>query len=93
MSRVLVIAPAWVGDVVMTHALIKLLHRENPNAQIDLLCPSWLSSIAKRMPAINTVIDMPIKHGELKLKTRYQIGKTLREKKYDRAIIVPTSLK
>jgi heptosyltransferase-2 len=45
------------------------------------------------MPEVNNVIDMPLGHGQLQLKQRYQLGKSLRSKHYDQAILLPNSLK
>ena len=92
-QKILIAGPAWVGDMVMAQSLfITLKQRPNP-VEIDVLAPAWSNPILSRMPEVSKVINLPVSHGELGLFRRYQLGKTLRSKKYDQAIITPRSYK
>src|SRR3990167_855259 len=92
-NKILVIGPSWVGDMVMTQSLFKVLKLNNPTVQIDVLAPSWTFSVLSCMPEIANAIEMPIGHGELKLGERIRIGLSLRANQYDQAIVVPNSFK
>lgn len=92
-NKILVVGPAWVGDMVMAQCLFKLLKQREPNVVIDVLAPAWSLPLLSRMPEVSSAIIMPLGHGQLGLKQRYQLGKSLREKKYDQAIILPNSFK
>jgi heptosyltransferase-2 len=92
-QKILIIGPSWVGDTVMAQSLFKLLKQNDPSVTIDVLAPAWTFSLLARMPEIAKAIPMPITHGELKLRQRYQIAKQLRAEKYDQAIVLPNSLK
>jgi heptosyltransferase-2 len=92
-KRILIVAPAWVGDMVMTQSLLIKLKQIHPNVLIDVLAPSWVMAILERMPEVHKTIAMPITHGEFKLKERYRLGKTLRAEKYDQAFVLPNSWK
>ena len=48
--KILIIAPSWVGDLVMSQALYRLLKQKDPDGQIDVLAPLWCLDIIKRMP-------------------------------------------
>ncbi len=37
--KILVIGPAWIGDIVMTQSLFKLLKERHPDALIDVMAP------------------------------------------------------
>jgi heptosyltransferase-2 len=91
--KILVIGPAWVGDMVMAQALFKLLKSQNPAVSIDVLAPDWSRPLLERMPEVNNAIPMPIGHSEIRLKLRYQIGKQLRCQNYHQAIVIPNSFK
>ena len=91
--KILIIGPSWVGDMVMTQSLFKVLKADNPAVQIDVLAPSWTFSVLSCMPEVTTAIEMPIGHGELKLLERIRLGKSLRAAQYDQAIVVPNSFK
>jgi heptosyltransferase II len=92
-NKILVVGPAWIGDMVMAQSLFKLLKIRNPNVQIDVLASGWTRLLLACMPEINHVIDMPLGHGALGLQERYRVGKLLREKNYEQAILLPNSLK
>jgi len=93
MSSILIIAPSWVGDMVMAQSLFKLLKTQDPGRDIDVLAPGWTLPLLERMPEVNEAIDMPLGHGELKLRVRRRLGINLRSRGYAQAIILPNSLK
>lgn len=92
-KKILIVGPAWIGDMMMAQSLFKLLSERYPGVVIDVLAPSWSEPLLARMPEVASAIALPINHGELKLKERYQIAKNLRDKGYDQAIILPGSFK
>lgn len=75
----------------MSQPLYTLLKQQNH--QIDIIAPKSTLALATRMPEIDDKIPLPLGHGELNLKLRRQIGISLRKKHYQRAIILPNSLK
>jgi len=92
-NKILIIGPAWVGDMVMAQCLFRLLKQRDPNVVIDVLAPAWSLPILARMPEVSSAIVMPIGHGAFALRKRYQIGKSLRDKKYTQSIVLPNSFK
>ena len=93
MPKILIIAPSWVGDTVMAQPLFKRLHERHTNLTLDVLAPAWTLPLLRHMPEVHDVIANPFNHGELKLGERYRLGKSLRKRGYDQAIILPNSLK
>ncbi len=89
----LIVGPSWVGDMVMAQSLFIVLKQRFPKMNIDVLAPSWSEPLLKRMPEVRESIAMPVGHGSLQLRTRYQIGKQLRKNQYDWTILLPNSLK
>ena len=92
-EKILVAGPAWVGDMVMAQSLFITLKQRSHLVEIDVIAPAWSNPILSRMPEVNEVINLPVNHGEFGLYQRYQLGKSLRSKKYDQAIITPRSYK
>lgn len=90
--NILVIAPSWVGDMMMSHSLYQQLKTNYPNAQIDVMAPDWCRPLLARMPEVRKAISMPIGHGAFRLCERYKLGKNL-QNQYDLAIVLPNSLK
>lgn len=92
-SRILIIGPSWVGDMIMAQSLFILLKQQYSDVQIDVLAPGWSGALLERMPEVSNFFDMPVGHGQLQLKQRYQLGRLLRKHEYDQAILLPNSLK
>jgi len=92
-GKCLIIGPSWVGDMVMAQSLFKILKQQHPQQQIDVMAPAWSNALLERMPEVTGVLEMPFGHGQLQLKQRYQLGKSLRSKNYDQVILLPNSLK
>lgn len=92
-EKILIVGPAWVGDMVMAQSLFITLKKRNPSCLIDVLAPEWSRPLLERMPEVNQAIALPIDHGNLKLNIRYQIAQQLKSKKYDQAIVLANSWK
>lgn len=91
--KILIIAPSWVGDMVMAQSLFIALKKTQPDCQIDVLAPEWSLGLLERMPQVSNTFVMPISHGEFGLKKRFTLGKKLRAEKYQQAIVLPNSWK
>ena len=77
MTRILVVAPSWVGDALLSQPLLTLLKQRDPGSTIDVLGPGWALPIFLRMPEVSETIESPFAHGELALSKRLQIGRDL----------------
>jgi len=93
MSKILIIGPSWVGDMVMAQTLFKTLKQLQPNALIDVIAPAWTQALLARMSEVNRGLVLPYGHGEWRLKDRYQLGREMRKDGYDQAIVLPNSWK
>jgi len=92
-KKILVIGPAWIGDMVMAQSLFKLLKQQNATHTIHVLAPAWTFSLLQCMPEVTQAIEMPLTHGEIKLRTRYHLAKKLAANRYDQAIVLQNSFK
>lgn len=92
-NKILIDGPAWVGDMIMAQTLFKLLKKKYPKAEIDVIAPAFTKPLLDRMPEINSSHQLPVGHGELSLRKRYRVAKTLRQHKYDWAILLRNSWK
>ena len=88
----LLVAPAWVGDAVMSEPLIRKIAAHD-RCPVDVLAPAWVAPLYKRMPHVGKVIPAPFAHGRLDLKARWKLGRSLATEGYHNAYILPNSLK
>ncbi|GGP25244.1 lipopolysaccharide heptosyltransferase II [Silvimonas amylolytica] len=93
MNKILIVAPAWVGDAIMAQPLYRRLAERWPGVKIDVLAPPWTRPVHARMPEISETIDNPFGHGSLRLMERIKLGRQLRKRGYDQVIVLPNSLK
>ncbi|HEX5055853.1 MAG TPA: lipopolysaccharide heptosyltransferase II [Gammaproteobacteria bacterium] len=93
MQQILVIGPSWVGDMVMAQSLFMDLRQRYPQAAIDVVAPRWSLPLLARMPQIRQGFGLEAAHGELRLRERYRLGRELRARRYERAIVLTRSLK
>ena len=91
--KILVIAPAWVGDTVMAQPMFRLLHLRHAHLALDVLAPPFTLPLLTRMPEVRRGIVARFGHGELKFNERRRLAQTLRDEHYDQAIVLPNSLK
>jgi len=91
-DSILIIAPSWVGDVVMSQALYQLIKTRH-DAFIDILAPKALEPIVAHIKEVRHFHPMPIGHGKFCLLQRYRLGKVLQQYHYDQVIVLPNSWK
>jgi len=91
-QRCLIVAPSWVGDMVMAQSLFRRLKQLNPQLVIDVFAPAWCGALTQYMPEVSQLIEAPFQHGKISLASRRKFGRELRGK-YDIAFVLPNSLK
>jgi heptosyltransferase-2 len=88
----LLVAPAWVGDAVMSEPLLRRIVAHDRVA-VDVLAPPWVAPVFDRMPGVGQVITAPFAHGKLDLGARWQVGRMIKARGYQNAYVLPNSLK
>ena len=91
--KILILGPAWVGDMVLAQSVFKTLKTNRPDCIIDVAAPTWTLPLLERMPEVSGKIALPFKHGELAFWQRIKFGKSLKNAGYSQAIILTNSFK
>jgi heptosyltransferase-2 len=92
-DRILLIAPSWVGDAILSEPLIAQLRRSGVAQPIDVVVPPWCGPVYARMRGVGRIIDNPAAHRQLGLRARRALGRSLRENRYTHAYVLPNSWK
>jgi len=90
--RILIVAPNWIGDMLMAQPLLARLKEKRPAVPIDVLAPQWVAPVARRMPEVSEVLVAPFRHGALQLGERWRTARKLRGA-YAQAIVLPNTWK
>ena len=92
-ERILIVAPSWVGDAILSEPLVALLREPLEPAVVDVLAPVWCAPVYARMRGVSSIIESPFGHRELRVGSRRALARTLREQAYTRAFVLPNSFK
>jgi len=80
--------------MVMAQSLFTTLKQQHPDCQIDVLAPAWTLALVERMPEVSRALAMPpLARGQLGLRERIRLGKSLHSHHYDQAILLPNTWK
>ena len=77
----------------MSQPLIARLGARHPGAAVDALAPEWVAPVYGLMPGVSEVIPHRLGHGHLQWGERRRLAAGLRARGYDRAFVLPNSLK
>ena len=91
--KALIVAPAWVGDMVMAQSLVQALLQQSADAEVHLLAPASTAPLGRRMPGVARTHELPVAHGESALRKRRRLGLALRPQAFDAAYVLPNSFK
>src|SRR4051812_30300290 len=89
--RILIVAPNWFGDTILSLRLFPALRQRLPAAIMDVLVAGWTAPVLRRMPEINQVIQTDFRHGQLRLRDRWRLGRQLRANHYRQAVVLPNT--
>ena len=93
MNRILIIAPNWIGDAVMSQPLLANLKTIYPRCQIDVLASPWVAPIYRACTEVNQVLEAKLEHKQLQWGLRKQLAKQLEKNQYDSCYVLPNSFK
>ena len=90
-ERVLLVSPAWVGDMVMSQTVVAAL--AGRGAEVHCLAPRATRDLARRMPGVAAAHLIRTRHGRLDFGERSRVAMRLRRLRFHRAVVLPGSFK
>jgi len=70
-----------------------LVRLKQSGAALEVLAPEWVAPVLRRMPQVDHVIAAPFRHGALQLGARWRLGRELKRRGYEAAIVLPNTWK
>ena len=92
-KKILIIAPSWIGDLIISQSFFKELKLKNKDITIDLVIRSHLIPIADMMPEVNKKYVLDVPHGSFGILKRYSLSQELKKEVYNEAFILTNSFK
>ena len=92
-ERILIVAPSWVGDAILSEPLVAVLREPLGAPMVDVLAPPWCAPVYARVRGVGEIVEAPFGHRELGLGRRRLLARDLKTRAYTRAFILPNSFK
>ena len=89
--QILIIGPDSLSDLFCAQALCKQFHSHYPDGLVDIVTSKHFSGLLKYMPEFHTHFEFDTTNKEFSFRTFLQLGKTLKQKKYDHVIVLAQS--
>lgn len=93
MNRILIIAPNWIGDAVMSQPLLASLKTLYPHSTIDVLASPWVAPVYRACTEVNQVIEAKLEHKQLQWGLRKDLAKQVQANQYAACFVLPNSFK
>lgn len=93
MHRILVIAPNWIGDMLMVQPLLTQIKAHTADCEITVVAPEWVAPTLRYMPEVDHIVATSFAHGKFNLRARWQLAQTLRAQHFDACYVLPNSWK
>jgi heptosyltransferase II len=93
MNRILVIAPNWIGDAVMSQPLLAAIKVSYPHAVIDVLATPWVAPVYRACSEVTELIEADLRHGQLQWGLRRALAAQIKKRNYASCYVLPNSLK
>ncbi len=89
--KILLRATNWVGDVVISLPALRALRAHHPGDRISVLARPWVAALYRLLPEVDEVLVEEPKGRHSGAAGRAALASELREKGFDRAILLPRS--
>lgn len=93
MHRILVIAPNWIGDAVMSQPLLAAIKTSYRHAAIDVLATPWVAPVYRACSEVSELIEADLRHGQLQWGMRRALAAQIKKRNYTGCYVLPNSLK
>jgi heptosyltransferase-2 len=93
MHRILVVAPNWIGDAVMSQPLLAAIKASHPNAAIDVLATPWVAPVYRACSEVAQLIEADLRHGQLQWSLRRALAAQIKQRDYATCYVLPNSFK
>lgn len=87
-KKILVRAPQWLGDAVVSTAFIDRLKMREPEAQVSVLCTAALVPLFQPHPSVNEAIALPYPAGNV-----FDAARKIRAAAFDEVYVLPRSFR
>lgn len=89
--KILVRAPNWIGDAVMSLPALRAIRESRPDSEIAVLAKPWVAALYDREGSINRIIPLKGASGARDWKAKRNAIRLLRRERFDLAFLFPNS--
>ncbi len=89
--RILIRAPNWVGDAVMSTPLARAVRRHFPSAGITVLAKPWVAAVFEHSPDVDHILPYDSRSRHAGLRGMRRLCRDIRQHRFDLAVLAPNS--
>src|SRR5512143_1959785 len=91
-TRVLIVKPCCLGDVVLATPVIAALRKAYPQAQIDFAVGSWSRTVIEHNPHVHRILDTGrVGQGHYGWRDIWRLARQVRAGRYDLSVTLDRS--
>lgn len=89
--RILIRAPNWVGDAVMSLPALHCVRQALPHAHVSILALPWVQDLFAREPFADRIIPYHARRGARDCAAKWETAAVLRAERFDTALLLTNS--
>jgi len=87
-EKILIRSTNWIGDAIMTTPAVRTIRENFPGAEITMLAQPWMADVFSASPHVDKIIHFDKKGEHKGLAGLFRLGRILRKKRFDMAILL-----
>jgi lipopolysaccharide heptosyltransferase II len=95
MSResILVYAPSWIGDAVISLGAVRALRKARPDARISVLARPWVAELYEGVSEVDARLSYDPRGAERGIRSLVQATARAREERFDVCLLLPNAFR
>lgn len=92
-ESILVYAPSWIGDAVMSLGAIRALRKARPGARIVVLTRPWVAELYDSVKEVDSRLSYDPRGVDRGLRGLVSAARRIREERFDLALVLPNAFR
>jgi lipopolysaccharide heptosyltransferase II len=92
-ESILVYAPSWIGDAVMSLGAIRVLRNVRPDARISVLARPWVSDLYQAVEAVDVALPYDPRGADRGLRSLVEAARRARSERFDVCLLLPNAFR
>lgn len=92
-ENVLVYAPSWIGDAVMSLGALRVLRQHHATARLTVLARSWVRDLYEQMDSVDATIEYDPRGEHRGIGGFLNVAERVRRERFDACLLLPNAFR